>query len=57
VASIGRTSFQYEYEIVSQEDGRMIAQAKTVQVAYDYAKGTPVEVPQLWQELLGKPLL
>jgi acyl-CoA thioester hydrolase len=57
VSSIGRTSFQYEYEIVSAEDGRVIARAKSVQVAYDYAKGTPVEVPQLWRELLVKPLL
>ena len=57
VTSIGRTSFQYEYEIVSAEDGRLIAQATTVQVAYDYGTGTPVEVPQLWRELLVKPLL
>jgi acyl-CoA thioesterase FadM len=35
----------------------LIAQARSVQVAYDYAKGTPIEVPQLWRELLVKPLL
>jgi len=57
VSSIGRTSFQYEYEIFSAEDGRLIAQAKSVQVAYDYATRTAVEVPQLWRELLVKPLL
>lgn len=57
VSSIGRTSFQYEYEIVSAEDGRLIAQARSVQVAYDYAKGAPIEVPPLWRELLIKPLL
>lgn len=57
VSSIGRTSFHYEYEIVSAEDGRLIAQAKSVQVAYDYAAGAPVEVPQLWRDLLVKPLL
>lgn len=57
VASIGRTSFRYQYEIVSTEDGRVIADASSVQVAYDYARGTPVEVPQLWRGLLVKPLL
>ncbi len=57
VSSIGRTSFHYEYEIVSAEDGRLIAQAKSVQVAYDYAKQTPVDVPRLWRQLLVKQLL
>src|SRR5512138_1409111 len=57
VSKIGRTSFHYDYEIVSAQDGRVIAEAKSVQVAYDYAKETPVEVPQLWRELLVKPLL
>ncbi|MGE5815197.1 MAG: acyl-CoA thioesterase [Acidobacteriota bacterium] len=57
VSKMGRTSFQYEYEILSAEDGRLIAEAKTVQVAYDYAKQTPIEVPQLWRELLVKPLI
>ncbi|MBI2222463.1 MAG: acyl-CoA thioesterase [Acidobacteria bacterium] len=57
VAAIGRTSFQYEYEIVSGEDGRLIANAKTVQVVYDYAKNTPVPVPERWRELLNKKLV
>jgi acyl-CoA thioester hydrolase len=43
VAKIGRTSFQYEYEIVDQA-GAVIVQAKTVQVMYDYAAGKPVEI-------------
>jgi acyl-CoA thioester hydrolase len=57
VASIGRTSFHYEYEIVSVEDGRLIANAKTVQVVYDYTKQTPVPVPDLWRELLYTKLV
>ncbi len=57
VAAIGRTSFQYEYEILSGEDGRLIANAKTVQVVYDYAKNTPVPVPERWRELLNKKLV
>ena len=57
VGSIGRTSFQYEYEIVRADTGRLIANAKSVQVAYDYQKQTPIPVPDEWRELLGKKLL
>jgi acyl-CoA thioester hydrolase len=51
---IGRTSFTYQYEIVNAGDGRLIATAKTVQVAYDYATSTPVPVPGEWRRLFQK---
>ena len=38
---IGRTSFSYRYDIVDQEE-RVVAEAKSVQVMYDYAAGAPV---------------
>jgi len=57
VAGIGRTSFRYEYEIVSAQDWRLIAEGKTVQVVYDYARETPLPVPDLWRELLQKNLV
>jgi acyl-CoA thioester hydrolase len=57
VASIGRTSFHYEYEIVSAEDGRLIASAKTVQVVYDYRKQAPIPVPDDWRENLQQKLV
>ncbi|HEY7499747.1 MAG TPA: thioesterase family protein [Vicinamibacterales bacterium] len=44
VAAIGRTSFTYDYEIVD-EQGRVVASARTVQVMYDYAAGAPVVIP------------
>jgi acyl-CoA thioester hydrolase len=44
VAAIGRTSFTYDYEIVD-EQGRLVASARTVQVMYDYATSTPVPIP------------
>jgi acyl-CoA thioester hydrolase len=53
LAGIGRTSFTYEYEIVSVPDGRLIANARSVQVAYDYEKRAPVPVPDTWRELFG----
>lgn len=44
LAGIGRTSFTYEYEIVDASTARMIAQARTVIVLYDYQAGKPVEI-------------
>ena len=54
---IGRTSFTYVYEIVSAADGRLVANAKSVQVAYDYAAGKPIQVPDEWRELLQRRLV
>jgi acyl-CoA thioester hydrolase len=42
--AIGRTSFTYGYEIISVPDGRTIATGRTVQVIFDYARRTPVEI-------------
>ena len=44
LASLGRTSFTYEYEIVDA-DGNLAATARTVQVMYDYAASKPVPIP------------
>lgn len=41
---IGRTSFTYTYEIVDQ-NGRLVATARSVQVIYDYSIGKPVPIP------------
>jgi acyl-CoA thioester hydrolase len=54
IAAIGRTSFTYDYEIVSVEDQRVIANARSVQVAYDYARQRPVPVPGEWREMLAQ---
>jgi acyl-CoA thioester hydrolase len=53
VAAVGRTSFQYEYEIVDQE-GRTVASAKTVQVMYDYAAERPTPIPDDIRRLLAR---
>jgi acyl-CoA thioester hydrolase len=51
VAEIGRSSFQYAYEIVDAED-RTVVVAKTVQVMYDYAAGKPTPIPDDIRKLL-----
>jgi acyl-CoA thioester hydrolase len=45
VFRIGRTSFECEYEIVDTRDRHLVAQARSVQVVYDYAAGKPVPMP------------
>lgn len=43
---LGRSSFRYEYEIVDVPSGRVVVTAKTVQVYFDYAAQSPVEIPE-----------
>jgi acyl-CoA thioester hydrolase len=47
----GTKSFDLEYEL--RVEGELIAQAKSVQVAYDYALREPVPVPVEWREKLS----
>ena len=44
LAAIGKTSFTYDYEIVDEEN-RVMASARTVQVMYDYEAARPVPIP------------
>lgn len=44
LASIGRTSFTYEYEIVDAAAPRVMATARTVIVLYDYTAAKPVVI-------------
>lgn len=44
LAAIGKTSFTYDYEIVDEQE-RVMASARTVQVMYDYQRARPVPIP------------
>ena len=44
LAAVGKTSFTYDYEVVDEQD-RVVASARTVQVMYDYAAARPVPIP------------
>jgi acyl-CoA thioester hydrolase len=52
VPHVGRTSFRYEYQIVDEE-GRPVADAKTIQVMYDYQAGRSVTIPDEIRRLLS----
>ena len=59
VTGLGRTSFSMGYEI-RDEDGRLVAAAKSVQAAYDYAAGKTVPlsdaIKQRIREFEGRDL-
>ena len=44
LAAVGKTSFTYDYEILDEQQ-RVVASARTVQVMYDYQAGRPVPIP------------
>lgn len=51
---IGRTSFTYIYEVVDQR-GQLVANARSVQVMYDYAVGKPQPISEALRTKLGSP--
>lgn len=51
---MGRTSFTYQYEIVTVPDGRVIASARTVQVMFDYRASKPIEIPAEFRKMLAE---
>jgi acyl-CoA thioester hydrolase len=47
-------SFELEYEL--QQQGRPIARATTVLVAYDYERARSVPLPDTWRDVLAVPV-
>lgn len=56
VARIGNKSFELGYQIWA-EDGRVVAEAKTVMVAYDYEQHSSIVIPDNLRKLLQSHLL
>ena len=50
---IGRTSFSYLYEVVDQK-GQVVANARSVQVMYDYSTGRPAPISDEIKAKLGQ---
>jgi acyl-CoA thioester hydrolase len=49
----GNKSFELEYEL--RQDGREVARASTVLVAYDYERARSMPLPDEWRERLAVP--
>ena len=46
---IGRSSFAMSHRLIASPDGRLVAEADTILVAYDYAAEEPMAVPDDWR--------
>ncbi len=49
VSEIGGASINMEYRIEDKATGRLVAEAKSVMVAFDYALGRPMRVSDEWR--------
>jgi acyl-CoA thioester hydrolase len=49
VSQIRTKSFEFSYIIVEEKTGRVVAEAKTVQVMFDYQKQKTMEIPEEWR--------
>ncbi len=58
VTEVGNTSWVMEYRVEDRDTGRLVATARSIQVAFDYTAGKPMPVPAEWrrrfEELEGK---
>lgn len=50
VSELGGSSIMMDYRIEDKATGRLVALAKSVMVAFDYALGRPVRVSEEWRE-------
>ncbi|WP_322800425.1 thioesterase family protein [Thermoflexus sp.] len=50
VAEVRQRSFVFLYKIERCDSGHIMALGRSVQVAYDYAQGVPVPIPESWRE-------
>jgi acyl-CoA thioester hydrolase len=53
VTAVGHSSFTFEYEIANVRTRELVANARSVQVMYDYAAGKPMPLPDDVRARLG----
>ncbi|GAB4273856.1 MAG: thioesterase family protein [Deferrisomatales bacterium] len=51
---VGRTSYGFAYEARVAGDGRLAAQAESVQVLFDHARGVKLPVSPEWKERVAR---
>lgn len=49
---VGRSSWEMAYEGRVRSGGRLVVEANTVQVQFDYAKRVAVPIPDAWRRIL-----
>jgi acyl-CoA thioester hydrolase len=50
VSEVGRKSFVFQYRMMDERSGRLLAEGRSAQVWYDYRAGTSVVIPE---EIIG----
>ena len=53
VDRVGRTSFEMMHRMTVGPDGRLVGEARTVLVTYDYQAARPILVPDDWRRRFG----
>ena len=51
---IGRSSFEFHYRIVRAQDARLVAEARTTQVSFDFRRNRPARTPEAWRAALER---
>lgn len=54
VDRVGRTSFAMSHRMTALPEGRLVGDAQTVLVTYDYASARPIPVPDEWRRRFGE---
>jgi acyl-CoA thioester hydrolase len=50
-AGVGKKSFELAYEL--RAGGRLVAEAKSVLVGYDYEQASSIEIPERWRRRMN----
>ena len=50
ISAVGRTSFDFEYDMRAVEDGRPVARARSTQVLFHYGRNEKTPITEPWME-------
>jgi len=53
---VGQRSWELVYEGRSRRDGRLVFEARTAQVQFDYGRREPVPIPAEWRRILEEDM-
>lgn len=51
---VGTKSLEFAYTLQDAADGRVLAEGRSVQVAFDYRRGESIPVPDSWREAVRR---
>lgn len=54
VGDVGRSSFEFVYRMTRAGDGKLIAEARTTQVCFDFIHSRPARLPDTWRAALAR---